>query len=411
MARLTSRPLVAIACGGTGGHLFPGLAVADALMGGGADVQLFVSRKAVDRLALGGVGAEVQVEELEAVGWDSRRPWRFLRGVMAAWGQARRCFRQRRPVAVLAMGGFTSVGPVLEAKRLGVPSFLHDSNTIPGRATRWLSRWVEEVFVGFPEAAGRLPGVRVREVGTPVRREIGRLRRGDCCGSLGLDDGASVLVVCGGSQGALSVNTLVMDAMPMLRERVPGLQVVHLTGAADLARVKGFYSGLGMRAVVQAFSDRMPEVLGAADLAISRAGASSLAELAAACLPALLVPYPSAADNHQVANADAFQRAGAASWREQAALDGPAIAEWVSGMLRDCERRESMRQALARRNRPHAAADIAHEILKVAADDLGAKLELGRAGGSGVVAGGARGLGDVRCSGVVAGEGNGGGWL
>lgn len=411
MVRATSRPLVAIACGGTGGHLFPGLAVADALRGGGVDVQLFVSRKAVDRQALGGLGKDVPVEELEAVGFDSRRPWRFLRGVVAAWGQARRCFRKRRPAAVLAMGGFTSVGPVLEARRLRVPAFLHESNTIPGRATRWLGRWVDEVFVGFPEAALRLAGVRVREVGTPVRREIGELSREDCCRGLGLDAAASVLLVCGGSQGAVSVNTLVMDALPILREQVPGLQVVHLTGAADLERVRGWYAGSGVRACVEAFSDRMPEVLGAADLAISRAGASSLAELAAARLPALLVPYPLAADDHQVANAEAFGSAGAASWREQAGLDGAAVADWVSGMLADCEGRESMRQALGRRHRPDAAADIARAILGAVADDVGAQRRVGRVKRRDVVSGRPNGVGDVRYSEVVVGEGNGGGRL
>ncbi|MFM1943658.1 MAG: UDP-N-acetylglucosamine--N-acetylmuramyl-(pentapeptide) pyrophosphoryl-undecaprenol [Verrucomicrobiota bacterium] len=411
MVRATPRPLVAIACGGTGGHLFPGLAVADALRGGGVDVQLFVSSKAVDRLALGGVGREVPVQELEAVGLDGRRPWRFLAGVLAAWGQARCCFRDRRPAAVLAMGGFTSVGPVLEARRLRVPVFLHESNTIPGRATRWLGRWVDEVFVGFPEAALRLGGVRVREVGTPVRREIGELSREGCCRSLGLDAAGSVLVVCGGSQGAVSVNTLVLDALPTLRERVPGLQVVHLTGVADLERVRGCYAGSGVRALVEAFSDRMPEVLGAADLAISRAGASSLAELAAARLPALLVPYPSAADNHQAANAEAFGRAGAASWREQAGLDGAAVADWVSGMLADRAGRESMRLALARRHRPDAAADIAHAILGVVADDVGARRRVSRAGGRDAVSGGANGLGDVRYSEVAVGEGSGGGRL
>jgi UDP-N-acetylglucosamine--N-acetylmuramyl-(pentapeptide) pyrophosphoryl-undecaprenol N-acetylglucosamine transferase len=357
-------PLIAIACGGTGGHLFPGLAVADALSQAGADLAIFVSNKAVDRAAMAVARPRMQVEYLEAVGWSARRPWRFVRGAVRSWRRVARSFQDCCPDAVLAMGGFTSLGPVLEARRLGVPSFLHESNTIPGRANRWLARWVDAVYVGFPEAAQRLRAREVREVGTPVRADIRPRSQRDCRQALGLDPDRPLLLICGGSQGARPINRLVVDALDLFRDRLPHLQFLHLSGRDDAAMVEAAYRQRGLRAGVHSFLDPMGEALGAADMAVSRAGASALAELAASRLPSLLIPYPTATDNHQVFNARAYADVDAARWCPQDDLNAEILVGHVTAVLNDPNRADRMRHALARWHRPKAAMEIARRILQ-----------------------------------------------
>lgn len=357
-------PFIAIACGGTGGHLFPGLAVAEALLKIGAQPALLVSTKAVDRAAAAAAPPGISVESLPGVGWNPRRPDLFLRGAFGSWRQAQRCFRSRRPDAVLAMGGFTSLGPVLEARRLGLRTFLHESNTIPGRANRWLARWVDAVYVGFPEAANRLRAREVRDVGTPVRGDIGYGSPGASRRALGLDPERPVLLICGGSQGARAINRAVLDALDLFRERLPLLQFLHLTGQQDQETVADAYRRRSLRAQVHGFCERMGDALRAADLAISRAGASTLAEFAAARLPSLLVPYPIAADDHQVFNARAFADAGAAHWCAQKDLTAEGLVATVQSALNNPAGAARMREALGRRHRPQAALEIARGVLR-----------------------------------------------
>jgi len=159
---------VAIACGGTGGHLFPGLAVADQLVRRGCQVKLLISPKEVDQQAVQGV-SDMEVISLPAVGLQRRSEIAFVRGFIRSYRAAAKLFKPCPPQAVLAMGGFTSAPPVLAAKRRGACTFLHESNTIPGRANRWLARFVQHAFVGFPTAVGRLHNRSVTVTGTPVR--------------------------------------------------------------------------------------------------------------------------------------------------------------------------------------------------------------------------------------------------
>jgi UDP-N-acetylglucosamine--N-acetylmuramyl-(pentapeptide) pyrophosphoryl-undecaprenol N-acetylglucosamine transferase len=162
---------VAIACGGTGGHLFPGLAVARQLQARGVAVSVLISPKEVDQQAVKAASG-VEVITLPAVALQRGSRLAFVRGFLQSWVTARRLFRQQRPAAVLAMGGFTAAPPVLAARSLRIRTFLHESNTIPGRANRWLARVVDLAFVGFAEAEGRLAAKRVVVTGTPVRAEF-----------------------------------------------------------------------------------------------------------------------------------------------------------------------------------------------------------------------------------------------
>ncbi len=358
---------VAIACGGTGGHLFPGRAVGDALRERGCSVTLLISPKEVDRRAVSEL-AGFTVLEVAAVGWSRRRPLAFVRGFASAYRVAGRSFRLRPPGAVLGMGGFVSAAPVLAGRRCGARAFLHESNAIPGRANRWLSPLVHSAFVGFPAAGERLRCRRVVRTGTPVR---GGFRPGDPAASrlrFGLDPAAPVLLVMGGSQGASGLNELVMGALPRLVEAVPELQFIHLTGSRDLEKVRAAYVRAGRRVVVEAFWEDMPLAMSAAVAAVSRAGASTLAELAAMRLPAVLVPFPQAADNHQWHNARAMVDAGAARLVEQSLLAPPRLVSVLGELVCDREAAGRMREALRSWDRPLAAADIATAILETKTD-------------------------------------------
>ena len=403
-------PFVAIACGGTGGHLFPGLAIAGELKKRGCDVALLISPKDVDQSAVkSALGMEIFT--LPAVALQNRNYFSFARSCWRSWRAAKRIFSARPPQAVLAMGGFTSAPPVLAARKFGAKTFLHESNTIPGKANRLLARFVDEAFVGFPEAAARLKARKVSVTGTPVRpqfsgwwgeapdepaltsqniaataREDARpTKNSECRVALGLDPNRPVVLVMGGSQGASGLNQMILSALPLLNvgvqasacssqdtqkrelqqntDKLPALQFLHLTGVNDFEKVKAAYAAQKINAMVKPFLAEMDLALGAATAAVSRAGASSLAEIAAMRLPSLLVPFPAAADNHQFFNASAFEKTGAAKLLEQKNSFPEKVAAILSELVGDEAARAKIQAALAQWYAPQAAEQIAENIL------------------------------------------------
>ncbi len=358
-------PFVAIACGGTGGHLFPGLAVAEELVGRGCAVGLLISPKEVDRQAVK-TAKGVEVHTLPAVACQRGRRRAFIQGAWQSWRAARKLFQSRPPCAALAMGGFTSAPPILAAKQAGAKTFLHESNTIPGRANRWIARLVDQAFVGFPSAATRL---RVREAtvtGTPVRSDFHPRDPVACRLALGFDPARPVVLVMGGSQGASGINDLMLAALPLLTQRAPHWQWLHLTGPHDSEKVKQTYAALGVKAAAHPFLAEMDLALGAASAAVSRAGASSLAELAAMRVPALLVPFPHAADNHQFCNALAAAETGAARLLEQKDATPEKVAGQLIELVENAAARDTLKTALARWHSPNAAQQMAEIILRAA---------------------------------------------
>ena len=357
-----NKPLVAIACGGTGGHLFPGLAVANQLLIRGCEVLALVSPKEVDqqsvKTALG-----IRVATLPAVGMTRRNLPAFVAGLWKSYRASRRLFRDRPPQAVLAMGGFTCAPPVLAGRACGAATFLHESNTIPGKANRWLAHFVDQAFIGFSVAAGRLHHHNVLCTGTPVRPQFQPADAAACRIALGLAGERPLLLIMGGSQGASAINELMLSAAPLLLQAQPELQFLHLTGPSDADQVRARYAELQAKAVVRPFLSEMELALGAADLAVSRAGGSSLAELASMRLPAVLIPYPAATDEHQLHNARAYVEAGAAVLLEQKGADGRAVASKLVPILADRARLEGMRKALDRFDHAHAAELIAERML------------------------------------------------
>lgn len=354
-------PFVAIACGGTGGHLFPGIAIGEALQAMGADVLLIVSEKEIDQHAVKAAGG-METFAVPAAASTAGK-FAFLRGLMKSRKMSRELFKKRRPDAVIAMGGFTSAGPIYAGRRMGIPTFLHEANSIPGRANRWLAPIAREVFVMFEGAKGSLRNRRVTVSGMPVRSEF---QVGDAAAArmaLGLEPDRDVILFMGGSQGATAINDAAMTAIPKLVQRRPDLQFLHLTGIKDIERCAAFWRECGARGVVTPFLSEMDMGLSAADVAVSRSGASSLAEFAAVQLPSILVPYPIAADDHQLHNARAFVDTGAAEMILQRDLSGDSLAPLVLELLENASKRDQMKKALAKWHRPDCAEQIARRIL------------------------------------------------
>jgi len=361
---------VTIACGGTGGHLFPGLAVADQLVRRGCAVTLLISPKEVDQEAVRGVSG-MEIVTLPAVGLKRGAEIAFVRGFIRSYRTAAKLCKSRPPQAALAMGGFTSAPPILAARRAGARTFLHESNTIPGRANRWLARVVCGAFTGFPTAAGRLHNRNVTVTGTPARPQFQARAAVDCRAAIGFDPARPVLLVMGGSQGASGINELVLQSLPLFASRVPEWQWFHLTGPGDAVRVRQAYAALKLKAVVHPFFPEMELPMGAATAAISRAGASSLAELAAMRVPAVLVPYPTATDNHQFHNARAFEANGAARLLEQQSATPETLVQLLLDVVEKPAVHEKMQTALAQWHTPHAAEQIAEAMLAPAGAGAG----------------------------------------
>ena len=358
-----TKPLIAIACGGTGGHLFPGIAVAQQLAQRGCRVTLLVSPKDVDQQAVKSASG-LEVVTLPAVALQRGSRLAFFRGFAKSYLAARTYFKTNPPQAALAMGGFTSVPPVLAAKRCGAKTFLHESNTIPGKANRVLSRFVNCAFVGFPEAAAKLKSRQSAVTGTPVRPQFHPRDTAECRRALGFDPARPVVLVMGGSQGASGVNELLIRTLPLLAQVAPHWQWLHLTGPNDADKVRAAYRKAELTALVYPFFAEMEIALGAADAAVTRAGASSLAEFAAMRLPAVLVPLPTAADNHQFFNARAFEQSGAARLLEQTTATPEQLVQHLRELVEGSDTRSRIQTALVKWHAPNAAEEIAEQILK-----------------------------------------------
>jgi UDP-N-acetylglucosamine--N-acetylmuramyl-(pentapeptide) pyrophosphoryl-undecaprenol N-acetylglucosamine transferase len=348
---------VAIAGGGTGGHLFPALAVAEVCRERGHDVLVFISEKEVDSLATRD-RAEFRFEKLPGIGLPkllSPAIFQFGRRLLEARSACRSAYKRFRPDAVLGMGGFTSTVPILEGRSRRAPTFLHESNAIPGKANRLNARFASVVFLGFADCAAHFAERRCEVTGTPIRRDLlERVPREEALASFGLDPAKKTLLIMGGSQGAKGINDAMIRALPDLKGEP--LQAIHLAGAESDQIADANYRREKVPAHVAAFCHRMAAAYSAADFAVSRSGAASLAELSWFGLPSVLIPYPFAAEDHQTLNARIFERAGAAEILPQDRCDGPALAAAIKGFLADPARLEKM-AAAARGLAPERAAE------------------------------------------------------
>ncbi|HLP01948.1 MAG TPA: UDP-N-acetylglucosamine--N-acetylmuramyl-(pentapeptide) pyrophosphoryl-undecaprenol N-acetylglucosamine transferase [Opitutaceae bacterium] len=302
-----------IACGGTGGHLAPGIALAEGLVARGHEPHLLISHKQVDAKLVEKYPwlklARIPAAPLTAnpVGLA-----RFLYQQSAGFGFGLKHLQQLRPAAVVGFGGFTTASIVLAARMRGIPVALHEANRVPGRAVRLLSRFAKRVYLPTGVRLSRARGGTVRAQGLPVRREFQRIARGEALRTLGIQPARRLVAVLGGSQGATALNDWAEKNLELLA--LEGVQLFCVSGpgkrTAREERVLRSREGAEVKSYFVPFCDRMAELLSCADLAVTRAGAGTLAELARIRTPGVLVPFPHAADDHQSANARYFEQQG-----------------------------------------------------------------------------------------------------
>lgn len=356
---------ILIACGGTGGHLFPGIAVAEALLARGHEVLLLISEKKVDSEASAKY-KHLTFKTMQAVAKPATLSPKMLPFLWKLWGSIRQCkqvIREFKADAVLGMGGFTSLPPVYAGHKLGLKTFVHDSNARPGRANVMTSRFCTRVFIGLEAAKKFFPNRETVTTGTPVRPEIINLPSlENAAATFGLEVGRPTIVVTGGSQGAKRLNELCAQAAASLP---PETQVLHIAGASDFQRVSEITQGRNGYKVL-GFCDQMPSAYAIADLVIARSGASSLTEIAIAGHPSILVPYPYAADDHQTRNAEVFASAGASLLIQEHDLDAEKLAVLASSILQDLPTYKRMAKAA----RTLAVPDAADRVCAAIEDTL-----------------------------------------
>jgi UDP-N-acetylglucosamine--N-acetylmuramyl-(pentapeptide) pyrophosphoryl-undecaprenol N-acetylglucosamine transferase len=352
-------PLFLFAGGGTGGHLFPGLSVAEALRARDPKVRIqFVgSERSLERALVIQHGYDHRTLPSEPLTQLWRKPGSFLWRNWRAYGMAREWLQQDRPAAVIGLGGFASAPIVLAAHRMGIPALLLEQNAIPGRSTRWLSRCVRMVCLSYPQSVAYFNRrIETRLTGNPIRAEIAALARVERT-----ELEPPTLLILGGSQGAQALNAAIIEMWKSQPHFFAGWNVVHQTGVAQCAAVQQEYQALKRPADVAPFFYDMDQRYQSANLIISRAGATTLAELACTGIPAILVPYPSAADNHQWYNAQAFEEAGAARTclqKATAAETAVELMKQLTGVADNVQRRAEMSEAMRSLAQPAATENV-----------------------------------------------------
>ena len=352
-----------IAGGGTGGHLYPGVAVARELMARvpGAAVTFVGTAAGIEARVIPREG--LTLETIRSAGLKGKSPVALLRGLLLlplsaldAW----RVITRRRPSVVIGVGGYSS-GPVVALAALrGVPTMLMEQNATPGLTNRLLSRLVRTAAVTYEESLATF-GSKAFVAGNPVRPEFFAPGSDAPAAS-----GRTRVLVFGGSQGAHAINVAMAEAAAPLAAATPGVEVTHQTGERDLAMVREAYAAAGLAARVEPFLYEMDREMRAADVIVCRAGATTLAELTAAGRAAILIPLPTATDDHQRKNADALVRQGAVRVIDQRELTGARLAEALLGLARDGGARHRMAEAARGLARPDAARVIVDKVLALA---------------------------------------------
>lgn len=343
----TTRQKLLIAASGTGGHLFPALAVAEQLPE--YDIEwLGVPHRMEQTL----VPAQYRLHSIEMEGLQSKLglgTLGLLLRLSGAIGKVRQLLKDGEFTAVFSTGGYIAAPAIIAARSLGLPVVLHESNALPGKVTRWLSPWCDTVAIGFRYAAHYLPRVGTEYVGTPVRSQFLSPQSLD----LPIPPDVPLIVVAGGSQGAVAVNQMVRECAPQWLEK--GAWIVHLTGEND----PDAQSFQHPQYLAMPFYHNMAGLLQRANLAISRAGAGTLTELAISHTPAILIPYPFAAEDHQVYNAVMFESAGAALVFRQSELSAQILRQKVLELIQSPQKLEQMAEKAASLAIPDSAEKLA----------------------------------------------------
>ena len=351
---------VILAGGGTGGHLFPGLAVAREFQQRDAMTEiLFVgTQQGIEARVLPQEGFRLETIPVRGLkGRGVRGMVDALYGVPAGLLRSLAIIRKFRPHLIIGLGGYAS-GPLLLAGKLkGIRCAIMEQNLRPGFTNKILAQFVERIFTSYRESVRYFPGGKLLETGNPIRwRKLPEVQKSE----------KFTLLIFGGSAGAHRINVTVVDAMKQLTELAPALRIIHQTGQADFASIKESYAALPFEAEVTPFIDKMDEAYAQADLVLCRAGATTVAELTAFGKAAILVPYPYAIYDHQRWNAQTLQERGAAEMILDQDLSGEILAARIRGYLSDRGRVERMASAARALGRPEAAARIVDECYALA---------------------------------------------
>ena len=346
--------------GGTGGHLFPGIAVSEAFMNRfpGSEVLFVGTGRGMDVKALAGRGlktASIRCHGLKGKSGFSR--FRTLLELPFSLLQALILIKRFRPDLVFGVGGYVTGPVVLAARLMGIATCIHEQNSIPGVANRALGRFADRIFVSIPGSESFFPREKTLLTGNPVRREL--------LADRALKDKKGVtLLVLGGSQGARSVNELMIEAFSKYRDKLPeDFRVIHQTGSHDESMVRDSYNRMSIQAEVSAFFENMADIYEDVDLVVSRAGATTLAEITVKKIPAILIPYPFAADGHQEKNGRYLVAGGAAVMFAQKDLSGDTLGSEIISMLIDKKTRETMKVAAGKLAKPQATETIVDNCL------------------------------------------------
>jgi UDP-N-acetylglucosamine--N-acetylmuramyl-(pentapeptide) pyrophosphoryl-undecaprenol N-acetylglucosamine transferase len=350
-----------LAGGGTGGHVIPALAIAQELTKQfGAEILFIGTARGIENRLVPAAGFPLQLVEVGALKNVSlARRVKTLFDLPRAIMTASKMIRDFVPDVVIGVGGYASGPAMLAANIRGVPTLAFEPNVVPGFANRAVARWVSAAAVHFEETCKYFRNCHV--TGVPVRRaffDIIPRRMG----------GTPTLLVFGGSQGAHAINQALVESLPGLLERIPGLEIIHQTGERDFAEVNDAYVRAGVHGEVARFIDDMPGKFSRADLVVCRSGASTVAEITAAGKPAVFVPFPRAADDHQNVNARALERAGAAIVVEESKLEAAYLVDTITALLVDQARLERMSQAARSLSHPQAVEDIARLVHQLVED-------------------------------------------
>lgn len=369
-----SEPItIFLAGGGTGGHLYPGIAVAEALRSIEPQVKpvFLCTAKDIDRVILEPTGFEYIPQPIIPWKKSISGTLRFAKALRETWDVVRKQIRERRPAAVLGLGGYAAGLAVRMAAGKKVPTALLNPDVIPGEANKLLMKRAGAVYCQFAETAAHVdPALqpKLKVTGCPIRADIRELPpRDQAMGRLGLKPGVNTLVVTGASLGAQTVNEAVLAMLGEMTLR--DWQVLHLSGRDHAAAVRAGYGKIPTRAVVVDFTPAMADVWAVADLAVSRSGASSCAELTACGVPSVLLPYPFHRDMHQRANAKVLVHAGAAVLVDDvrdARVNSQKLRAVIEPLLNDVGRRRAMSDAARKLGKPDAAENVARLVTDLA---------------------------------------------
>jgi len=353
-------PLIVLAAGGTGGHVFPAEALAETLLGRGRRLMLVTDHAA---RSYGGALGKLEAHPLGLRRMGDSRLSRLLglASVAAAVPRARRLIDRLAPAVVVGFGGYPSVPTLFAAARAGIPTLIHEQNAVLGRANRLLARRVRRIATSFATVARVPDAVDTLFVGNPVRPAVRALR--SAAYAPAARDGRFRLLIVGGSQGARAFTDVVPAAVARLDEALRGrLQVVHQARPEDAARAKAAYAAAGVEAEVESFFADIAGRIAASQLVICRAGASTCAEIACIGRPALFVPYPFATDDHQAANARALAAAGGGWVVGQPNFTATMVAERLQGWMSDATPLIAAATAVHALGRPEAAERLADAV-------------------------------------------------